>query len=143
MFTKLRSFPCSLYRCCLRPVWRFVRLASSSPTVEPSASTASRFSVYGRSGVGIRMVGMMQGALDECGPVVVKKPDRHQTCRRAGGAFARPAVARDGNDDVRKRRPGMIEIVLRRPRRMIGMRMIEAEQFGMRTGGAALGQPIV
>src|SRR5436190_9030561 len=109
--TKLRRRPCSLYRCGLRPECLDVRSARSSPTVLPSASTASFLSVYGLSGVGIRIFAMMQTALYECRSIVFQKPDRH-VARDAG---------RDRHDHVRKRRPRVIEIVLRRARRMIRM----------------------
>src|SRR5437667_12569356 len=103
--TKLRRRPCSLYRCGLRPECLDVRSASSSPTVLPSASTASFLSVYGLSGVGIRiLVAMMEDALFECRSVVFQKPDGH-LARRA---------RRHGHDHVRKRRPRVIEVVLRR-----------------------------
>src|SRR5437016_4621812 len=110
--TKLRRRPCSLYRCGLRPECLDVRSARSSPTVLPSASTASFLSVYGLSGVGIRIfVVMMQTALYECRSIVFQEPDRH---------VARHA-RRDRHDHVCKCRPRVIEIVLRRPRRMIRM----------------------
>ena len=57
--------------------------------------------------------------------------------------MSRGAPAHHRNDDVRKRRPRMIEIELRRPRRMIGMRMVEPEQFRAEARRALLGQPIV
>src|SRR6516225_8763618 len=43
----------------------------------------------------------------------------------------------DGNDDVRKRWPSVVQIVLRRPGRVIRMRMIEAEQLA-----AGLARPL-
>src|SRR5256885_5608876 len=104
MFTKLRSFPSWLYRCVLRPECFAVRSASSSPTVRPSASTASCLSVNGRSGVGIRiLVAMLKRALFECGAIVCEPPY---------GDVARGA-RRHGHDHVRERRPRVIEIVLR------------------------------
>ena len=51
--------------------------------------------------------------------------------------------AATAHDDVRERRPRMIEVVLRRPRRMIRMRMIEPEQLAAELGCAAFGFPIV
>ena len=48
--------------------------------------------------------------------------DTTRSCRRG-------CAGRDGDDDVRERRPRVIEIVLRRPRRVIGMRVIEPEQL--------------
>src|SRR5438093_8763418 len=131
--TKLRSLPCSLYKCVFRPECLRVRSASSSPTVAPAASTASCLSVYGLSGVGMRIFAMIQTALFEARTIVFQKPHRHL------GRFG----LRDGNDDVRKRRPRVIEVVLRRPRRMIRMRMIEPEQLGADFGRAALGFTIV
>src|SRR5678815_5371508 len=102
MLTKLRSLPCSLYRCALRPACLVVRSASNSPTVAPSASTASFLSVYGRSGVGIRIFVAMKIALFECGAVVLQPPHRHVRC----------AARRDRNDHVGEVRPGVIQIVL-------------------------------
>src|SRR6185503_17750945 len=109
--TKLRSLPCSLYRCVLRPPCLFVRSASSSPTVAPVASTASCLSVYGLSGVGMRIFAMMQTALFESRTIFFQMPHGHV----AGQA------GRDRDDDVREGRPGMVEVVLRRPRRVVGM----------------------
>src|SRR5581483_8836277 len=120
MLTKLRSLPCSLNRCALRPACFAVRSASSSPTVAPSASTASFLSVYGRSGVGMRIFVAMKLALLEAGAVLLQEPHRH-VGRRA---------ARDGHDHVGKRRPRVIQIVLGRTRGVIRVRMIEPDQLG-------------
>src|SRR3954454_21064367 len=109
MLTKLRSLPCSLYRCAFRPACFFVRSDSSSPTVAPDASTASSLSVYGRSGVGMRIFAMMQRALFEGRTIFFQEPDGHVD----------RAAVRDRDDDVREGRPGVIEVVLRRPRRVI------------------------
>src|SRR5229473_5873735 len=117
--TKLRSFPCSLYRCAFSPACFVVRSASSSPTVTPSASTASFLSVYGRSGVGIRILVAIQVALFETGSIVLEKPHSHR------GGHGR----RHGHDHVVEIRPRVIEIELRGSRRMIGMRVIKAEQL--------------
>src|SRR5438034_3179715 len=129
MFTKLRSFPSWLYRCAFKPECFVVRSVSSSPTVLPSASTASFLSVNGRSGVGIRILVAIELALVKCGTVFLQIPDGHGPSLRAFGASARQAFSRTrhGHDDVRKRRPRVIQIVLRRPRRMVRMRMIEAQ----------------
>src|SRR5205814_6569246 len=116
--TKLRSLPCSLYRCAFRPECLRVRSASSSPTVAPAASTASCLSVYGLSGVGMRIFAMIETALFEARSIVLEKPDRHLVRRSVG----------HGDDDVGEGRPRMIQVVLRRPRRMIRVRVIEAEQ---------------
>src|SRR5439155_14484594 len=110
-FTKLRRRPSSVYRCAFRPACRFVRSASSSPTVAPSASTASFLSVYGLSGVGIRILVAMELALFEIGSVLFEIPHAH-VARRA---------QRDRHNHVREGRPRMIEIELRRPGRVIGM----------------------
>src|SRR3954447_10271523 len=99
MLTKLRSLPCSLYRCAFRPACFWVRSARSSPTVPPDASTASCLSVYGRSGVGMRIFAMMESALFEARSILFQKPHRH---------VGRKAVS-DGDDDVGKCRPRMIE----------------------------------
>src|SRR6185295_16260854 len=150
MLTKLRSLPCSLYRCALRPECFAVRSASSSPTVAPAASTASSLSVYGRSGVGMRIFAMLKTALFETRTIVLQKPHGHVPRRRAlagriVGALARQAGGRAGDrdDDVRKRRPRVIEVVLRRPRRMIRMRVVEPEQLGAQLGGPPLGFAVV
>src|SRR6185503_6060033 len=111
MLTKLRSLPWSLYRCALRPLCLRVRSASSSPTVAPAASTASCLSVYGLSGVGMRIFAMVKAALFEARSIVFQKPHRH----------ARIGPRRHGHDDVRESRPRVVEVVLRRPRGMIGM----------------------
>src|ERR1700680_2897807 len=108
--TKLRSLPASWNRCALSPPCFFVRSASSSPTVEPSASTASFLSVYGLSGVGIRIfVAMMQFALFETRSIVLQPPHGHVAGPPRG----------DRDDDVCKRGPCVIQVVLGRPRRMI------------------------
>src|SRR5436305_78645 len=111
MLTKLRSLPCSLKRCPFSPEYFVVRSASSSPTVAPLASTASCLSVYGRSGVGIRILVAIELALIESGTVFLQKPDGH--------------VARDArhhrHDHICEIRPRVIQIELRRPRRVIGM----------------------
>src|SRR5437016_6111561 len=109
--TKLRSFPCSLYRWPFSPACFFVRSASSSPTVAPSASTAAFLSVYGRSGVGIRIFVAIQVALFETGSIVFEKPHGH----RGGRGRC------NGHDHVVEIGPRVIEIKLRRPRRMIGV----------------------
>src|SRR5687768_4348915 len=64
----------------------------------------------------------------ECGAVVAKTPGRH--------VLGRAAANRD--DDVREKRPRVIEIILRRPRRVIGMRVVEAQQLGAQLGRAPL-----
>src|SRR5262245_38987637 len=69
------------------------------------------------------------------------------TCRHGpiSGASARQAgvTVHDRDDDVRKRRPRVIEVVLRWPCRMIRMRMVEAEELGAELAGAPLGQTVV
>src|SRR6266581_968543 len=133
MLTKLRSLPWSLYRCVLRTACFVVRSASSSPTVAPSASTESFLSVYGRSGVGTRIFVAMKLALLECGAVVLQIPHRH-VCRGAG---------RHGHDHVRKCWPRVIQIVLRRPRRMIRMGMIEPQEVSAELAGALFRKPVI
>src|SRR5688500_2249247 len=104
--TKFRSRPSSAYRCLRRPSCFFVRSASSSPTVAPLTSTDSFLSVNGRSGVGMWIVfGIGQVFRIEAGAIVAEKPRRH-VFWDAGA---------DGNDDVGKNRPGVVQIVLRRP----------------------------
>src|SRR5262245_51857572 len=139
MFTKLRSLPWSLYRWAFSPACRRVRSASSSPTVAPSASTASCLSVYGRSGVGIRIFAIVKLTLFEARSIVFQKPHRHVPRLRARVR----TFSGNGHDDVRERRPRMIKIVLRWPRRMVGMRMIEAEQIAAELGRPLLRHPVV
>src|SRR5262245_19453952 len=98
-------------RCALSPECRRVKSASNSPTVAPLASTASCLSVYGLSGVGMRIFAMVKTALFEDRTIVLEKPHRH-SLRSAG---------RHGDDHVRKGRPRVIEVVLRRLSRVIGM----------------------
>src|SRR5262245_37008911 len=131
--TKLRSLPCSLYRCAFRPACFRVKSASSSPTVAPIASTLSCLSVYGRSGVGMRIFAIVKIALFETRSIVFEIPHGH---------VGRLAVG-DRHDDVGKRRPRMIEVVLRWPRRMIRVRVIKPEQLRAYLAGAALGEAIV
>src|SRR3954463_10856933 len=133
MLTKLRSLPSALYRCALRPACLLIRSASSSPTVLPSTSTASFRSVNGRSGVGIRILVAIELALFKCGTVFLQKPHRHDFSLRAC----------HGDDDVRERGPRMIQIVLRRPRRVIRVGVIKPEQFAAELGGALLRQSII
>src|SRR5215471_17353267 len=49
----------------------------------------------------------------------------------------------NGNDYVRERGPRMIQVELRRTRRVVGMRMIEPEEVGTRRTGVLLGFPII
>src|SRR6184192_1475472 len=82
------------------------------------------------------ILGMIQPALVEAGTVLFQKPDGH-ICGRA---------LRNRNDDVGEVRPRVIEVVLRRPRRMIGMRMVEPEQLSAELpclpfGLAVVGRP--
>src|SRR2546428_12395662 len=58
--------------------------------------------------------------LIECGTVLTEPPRGH--------LFGNARAHR--HDHVGKKRPGVIEIVLRRSRRMVGMRMVEAKQLG-------------
>src|SRR5438874_13640202 len=112
MLTKLRSFPASLYRCAFRPECFRVRSASSSPTVAPAASTASCLSVYGRSGVGMRIFGINQLSLVETRSIFFQVP--HGQVRRRGFAALAGQVPRlradDGYDDVGECRPRVIKI---------------------------------
>src|SRR5215467_5224311 len=135
--TKLRSLPCSLYRCARSPECLLVRSASSSPIVAPCASTASCLSVYGRSGVGIRIfVVAIQRALIKTGSVFLQEPHGHVArCSR-----------HHRDNDVRERRPRVIEIELRRAGRMVRMRVIKAQQLaterrGLLFRGAIIGRP--
>src|SRR6476619_5663148 len=139
MLTKLRSLPSALYRCALRPACLLIRSASSSPTVLPSTSTASFLSVNGRSGVGIRILVAIELALFKCGTVFLEKPHRHDSSLRGFAASARRGSgAGHCHDDVRERGPRVIEIVLRRPRRVVRMRVIKPEQLAAKLGRALL-----
>src|SRR5712691_7302341 len=103
--TKLRNFPWSLYRWALRPLCLVVKSTSSSPTVLPSASTASFLSVNGRRGVGIMILVAIELALFKFGTVFFQKPDCHVSSLRgfgrlhAFGATPRQAVTCDCDDD--------------------------------------------
>ena len=71
-----------------------VRSASSSPTVLPSASTASFLSVNGRSGVGIRILVAIELALFKCRTIFFQKPHGHVARLRGFAASAgRPAAS--------------------------------------------------
>src|ERR1700722_10784678 len=133
MFTKLRSLPWSLYRWAFRPACLTTRSARSSPTVAPSASTASFLSVYGLSGDGIRIFVAMELALFEYGAVVFQPPHRHVCC----------GTCRDRDDHVSERRPRVVQIVLRRTRRMVRMRMIEADELSAEVAAPLLRQTII
>src|SRR3954469_15909606 len=102
MLTKLRSLPCSLNRCALRPAYLIVRSASSSPIVAPEASTASCLSVYGRSGVGIRIFVAIQRALIESGSIFLQIPDGHVARGRG----------HHRDNYVREVRPRVVEVEL-------------------------------
>src|SRR6266850_7384992 len=134
-FTKLRSLPSSVKRCLRNSANSFARWASASPTVAAWNSAEARFPAYGRSGVGIiTFTGIsfprcsLVDALDRSAvanfdafgrkllPVVIQSPGRH---------FLRCAVLH-AHDDVAVPRPRVIAIELARPRRMVRMRMIPA-----------------
>src|ERR1700688_1350621 len=123
--TKLRTLPWSLYRSALSKTCFFVKWASNPPTVAPSASTASFLSVYGLSGVGIRIFVAMELALFEYGAVVFQPPHRHVCC----------GTCRDRDDHVSERRPRVIQIELRRTRRVVRMRMIEPQELSSKIAG--------
>src|SRR4051812_18972108 len=146
-FTKLRSRPSSVYRCFFSPsCWR-VRSARSSPTVAPATSTASFLPVKGRSGVGMRtrfgMASAISGSkrggrarerlLVERGAVVFEQPRRHR----------RGLAAHDGYDHVREHRPRVVQVVLGWTRRVIRVRVIEAEELEAASGRLALGRLVV
>ena len=65
---------------------------------------------------------------------------RHASRAAARQAFSR---TRDGHDDVRKCRPRVIQIVLRRPRGMIRVRMIEAQQVAAELACLLFGGSII
>jgi hypothetical protein len=69
----------------------------------------------------------------KAGAIVAEKPRRHIFWDARS----------DGNDDVREDRPRVIEVVLGRPSRVIGMRMIEAKQVGPQLPGSPLGLHVV
>src|SRR5262245_27857826 len=118
MLTKLRSLPSAEYKCCLSPAYLVVRLVNSSPMLVPSTSTESSLSVKGRSGVGIRiLVAIGYRLFVKRRPIVFQSPGRQQFI------FTR----HHRHDHIREERPGMIEIVLRRLRRVIRVRVIKPE----------------
>src|SRR5438477_6006 len=132
--TKLRSLPCSLYRCALRPECFLVRSASSSPIVAPCASTASCLSVYGRSGVGIRIfVVAIQRALIKTGSIFFQKPHGHRAHRSR----------HHRDDDVVERWPRVIQVELRWPCRMIRMRVVKPQQLAATRARLLFGGSIV
>src|SRR5882762_181500 len=133
--TKLRSLPSSVKRCLRNSANSFVRWPRASPTVVAWNSAEARFPAYGRSGVGIiTFTGIsflrcsMASALDRRTvanfdafrrkflAIVIQSP---------GGHFLRRAVLH-AHDDVAVPRPRVIPIELARPRRMVRMRMIPA-----------------
>ena len=65
-------------------------------------------------------------------PIVAEVPD---------GDVARGAAIH-GNDHIGQVRPGMIEVVLRRPGRFIGMRMIKADERAAALARARLGRAV-
>jgi len=73
------------------------------------------------------------GLLFESGAVFAQPP-RAQGARRAGG---------HGDDDVTEVGPRVIEVVLRRFRRMVGMRVIEADELRAACRGMVFRQPVV
>jgi hypothetical protein len=75
----------------------------------------------------------MKLALFEGCSVLFQPPYGHLACSARGNR----------NNDVRKRRPRMVQIVLRGTRRVIGMRMIEAEQLEAKLGGSPFSQSVV
>src|SRR5688572_25069321 len=75
----------------------------------------------------------LEGFRVEGGAVFAKTPRGH--------VFGLSAA--NGNDDVREKRPRVVQIVLRRPRGMIGMRMVEPEEIRARFGRATLGLAVV
>jgi hypothetical protein len=91
----------------------------------------------------MRIFAMVKAALFEARSIVFQKPHRHVARRRAAGALARQAVSGNGDDDVGKGRPGVVQVVLRRPRRMIRVRVIEAEQLGAELRRAPFGFAII
>src|SRR6266404_2875041 len=134
-FTKLRSLPSLVKRCFRKSTNSFVRWPSASPTVAAWNSAEARFPAYGRSGVGIiTFTGIsflrcsLAGALDRGAvanfdafgrkllPIVIQSPGGH--------LLRRPVLHAD--DDVAVPRPRMIAIELARRRRMVGSRMIPA-----------------
>src|SRR5919204_26065 len=81
----------------------------------------------------MRIFAMIQTALFEARTIVFQKPDGH----------LRGLCLRDGDDDVRERRPCVVQVVLRRPCRMIRVRVIKAEKLGADLRRPALGFAIV
>src|SRR5919198_6454148 len=81
----------------------------------------------------MRILGMIQPALIEAGTVLFQKPDGH-ICGCA---------LRNRNDNVGEIRPRVIQVVLRWPRRMIRMRMVEPEQLSAELSGLPLGFAVI
>src|SRR5207247_9061210 len=75
----------------------------------------------------------MKLALFKYGSVVFEPPHGN-VARLAGG---------DRDNHVGKRRPRVVQIVLRRPRGMVGMRVIEPEKLATKLAPALFGQSIV
>src|SRR5687767_5302261 len=79
------------------------------------------------------MFAICQIFLVESRAIVLETPRRH--------VFGHAAA--DCHDDVRKKRPRMIEVVLRRPCGVVGMRMVEAQELTAALRRASLGLAIV
>src|SRR5689334_7911823 len=130
-FTKLRSFPSSVYKCFRRSPYCAVNRPSASPTVSAGTSAESFFPANTRSGVGmITLTAMVaspfslhRGALTNLNrlrgkllPVIAQPPGSHLL--RCPVHYADDHVAVPG--------PRMVPIVLAWPRWMIRMRVIPA-----------------
>src|SRR5947209_5860723 len=133
--TKLRSLPSSLYR------WRFsspywdVSAPRSSPTVPPVSSTESFLSAYWRSGVGMRILGIVirigQDQLFGIGNgLLLVGNERFRVVDPAG---------LNGDNHVRVPGPGVREVGRREVGVAIRVRVEEAEHVEPEFAGAAVG----
>ena len=108
MLTKLRSLPCSLYRCALRPACFVVRSASSSPTVAP-------LGLDGVLLIGVRPERSGNQNFRRHVQLALFETDRssfsHQT------VISRGPPGRHRHDHVGEGRPRVVQIVLRRAAR--------------------------
>src|SRR3954465_6680015 len=134
-FTKLRRRPCSLYKCGFNPAYFAVRSPSSSPMVTPSASTASCLPVNGRNGVGIRILfAISYTSFGRGNTATLRAFERiFAELRTIGGQPPDGHLLRlpllNRNNHIPEERKRVIEIILGRARRMIGMRVVKSQKI--------------
>src|SRR5215210_3957315 len=122
--TNERSLPSPVYRCCLRSGCSEARFPRASPAVAPPTSTSGLPAVYCLKGVGILTFGIFESPLSYYRLFFVTRAVISQAPR----AHLFDVRAADGGYHVRVAGPGMLAVVLGRLGRVIGMRMVEAEQ---------------